>query len=113
MSDRTEVLESERRSLRTRRTKRRHFGQSEYLRVAAILGVITLLEVWIYYVESLRGILIPALLGFSALKFTLVVLYFMHLRFDSRSFAILFLTGMSLALTVYVLVLLMFGVFSG
>jgi cytochrome c oxidase subunit IV len=99
--------------LRARRTRPRHFGPREYVRVAAILFVVTMAEVWIYYVESLRSLLVPFLLAMSALKFSLVVLYFMHLRFDSRSFATLFLTGLSLALTVFVIVLLTFGVFSG
>lgn len=102
----------ERQPLRARRARERHLGPREYVRVAAILFVITMAEVWIYYIDFLRPLLIPLLLAFSALKFALVVLYFMHLRFDSRSFATLFLTGLSLALTVFVIVLLSFGVFS-
>jgi cytochrome c oxidase subunit IV len=112
MAERIEPVAAEG-SARVRRGRReRHFGPREYIRVAAILGLITVLEVWIYYVDALEDVLVPLLLVFSALKFSLVVLYFMHLRFDSRSFATLFLTGMSLALTVFVIVLLTFGVFS-
>ncbi|MBI4259946.1 MAG: cytochrome C oxidase subunit IV family protein [Actinobacteria bacterium] len=90
-----------------------HPGPRAYVRIAVILGVITLAEVWIYYVDSLRFLLVPFLLAFSALKFSLVVLYFMHLRFDSRSFAALFVAGLALALTVFVVVLLIFGTFAG
>jgi cytochrome c oxidase subunit 4 len=112
MAERVEPVRADE-GTRVRRGRReRHFGPREYVRVAAILGLITLLEVWIYYIDALEDVLVPSLLLFSALKFSLVVLYFMHLRFDSRSFATLFLTGMSLALTVFVIVLLSFGVFT-
>jgi cytochrome c oxidase subunit 4 len=108
MAEQVETIEAR----APRPPRERHFGPREYIRVALILGVITMLEVGIYYVPSLEGVLVPSLLVMSALKFSLVVLYFMHLRFDSRSFATLFLTGLSLALTVFVIVLLTFGVFS-
>jgi cytochrome c oxidase subunit 4 len=101
------------RSVVDRRHRERHFGPREYIRVALILGIITLFEVWVYYIEGLRDVLVPILLICSALKFTMVVLYFMHLRFDNRSFAVLFLGGMALALTVFAVVLIMFGAFSG
>jgi cytochrome c oxidase subunit 4 len=44
----------------------------------------------------------------SAVKFSLVVLWFMHLRFDSRIFRRLFISGMILAISVYAIVLMIF-----
>ncbi len=46
------------------------------------------------------------------LKFLLVVLWFMHLRFDDRRYARFFVLGIAGASTLYLVVLLMFGAFS-
>ena len=85
-----------------------HPGPRAYVGVAVILSVITALEVAIYYVPSLRGLLVPMLLAFSAVKFILVVAWFMHLKFDSRLFRRLFVTGLVLASLVFLVVLLTF-----
>jgi cytochrome c oxidase subunit 4 len=85
-----------------------HPGPRQYVTVAAVLAVVTALEVWIYYVEALRDLLVPFLLAFSAIKFALVVLWFMHLRFDSAIFKRLFVTGVILALSVFAIVLVIF-----
>jgi cytochrome c oxidase subunit IV len=85
-----------------------HPGPRQYVMVAAVLAVVTALEVWIYYVEALRDLLVPLLLAFSAVKFALVVLWFMHLRFDSAIFKRLFITGIVLALSVFAIVLVIF-----
>ena len=39
-------------------------------------------------------------MAFAVLKATLVVLYYMHLRYDSRWYALVLLTGVSFALVV-------------
>ncbi len=54
----------------------------------------TAIEVGTSYIQS--NLKIPALIVISIIKATLVVLYFMHLRFDSRLYAILFILGLSL-----------------
>ncbi|MGZ4147004.1 MAG: cytochrome C oxidase subunit IV family protein [Actinomycetota bacterium] len=90
----------------------RHPSPKEYIRIAIILAVITGAEVAVYYLELSRGLLIPLLFGFSALKFTLVVLWFMHLRFDSRTYARFFLLGLAGATTLFIVVLLTFRAFS-
>ena len=88
-----------------------HPGPREYVRIAIILAVITAAEVAVYYVESLRRVLVPMLLIMSVVKFSLVALYFMHLKFDSPLFRRLFVTGIVLAIAVYMVVLLTLGVF--
>ena len=89
-----------------------HPSELEYIKVALVLAAITLAEVLIYYVEQLEGLLVPLLIVFSTVKFALVVLWFMHLRFDSRLFRRLFVTGMLLAGFCYVIVLSTFHVWT-
>ena len=89
-----------------------HPGPRQYVMVAVVLAVLTALEVAVYYMSALPHPLLVALLSFYAFwKFVLVVLWFMHLRFDSRIFRRLFVTGLSLAFGVYLIVLFTFGVF--
>jgi len=89
-----------------------HPGPAEYVKVAIVLSVATACEVGLYYMTALpRGLYVALLMVFMVLKFTLVVLWFMHLRFDSPLFRRLFVLGLGLALGVYVVVLLTFRVF--
>jgi cytochrome c oxidase subunit IV len=77
-----------------------------------ILAAITAAEVVVYYVEGVQEFLVPILFLFSALKFALVVLWFMHLKFDSKTYARFFVLGLAGALTLYLVVLLTFRVWS-
>jgi cytochrome c oxidase subunit 4 len=63
---------------------REHATVATYVKVAIILSVVTALEVGVIYVRALSPIIVPLLLAMSAAKFVLVVLFFMHLRYDSR-----------------------------
>jgi cytochrome c oxidase subunit IV len=109
----TQLTETEAYAARRHRGRTvRHPSPKEYIRIAIILAVITGAEVAVYYLELSRGLLIPLLFGFSALKFTLVVLWFMHLRFDSRTYARFFLLGLAGATTLFIVVLLTFRAFS-
>ena len=79
-----------------------HPGPAEYVRVAVILAIITAIEVAAYYVTSLpRSVFSGLLIVMMVIKFSMVVLWFMHLRFDSRLFRRLFVTGIILAIGVY------------
>jgi cytochrome c oxidase subunit IV len=82
-----------------------HPTPRNYVMIAVVLAVITALEVLIYYVEAVSGLLVPMLIVFAFLKFALVALWFMHLRFDSRLFRRLFVTGLVLAFIVFGIVL--------
>lgn len=93
-------------------TKHEHPSDKQYVMVALVLAAITLAEVLVYYVESLEGLLVPILAVMSIVKFALVVLWFMHLRFDSRLFRRLFFTGVALALFCYIAVLSTFHVWT-
>ena len=108
-----ELTEAEAYAARRRRGRTvRHPSPKEYVRIAIILAVVTAAEVGIYYTKISRGILIPLLFAFAAIKFTLVVLWFMHLRFDSRTYARFFLLGLAGAITLFIVVLLTFRAFS-
>jgi len=83
-----------------------------YFKIAIILCVITAIEVGIIYVSALEFIMIPLLLLLSLVKFALVILFYMHLKFDHRLFSGLFLGGLAVALFAFVAVLTLFQVFS-
>ena len=79
-----------------------HPGPAEYVRVAIVLAIITAVEVAAYYVTSLpQSAFVALLFVMMIIKFATVVLWFMHLRFDSRLFRRLFVTGIVLAILVY------------
>jgi cytochrome c oxidase subunit 4 len=78
-----------------------HPGPAEYVTIGAILAVLTAIEVLLYYVRAAPAITIPALLALTFLKFALVVLWFMHLRFDHKIFARIFASGIAIAVVVY------------
>lgn len=90
----------------------RHPSPKEYIRIAFILAVITAAEVAVYYIEGIEDFLIPILFLFSLLKFALVVMWFMHLKFDHRTYARFFVMGLAGAVTLFLIVLLTFKVFS-
>ena len=90
----------------------RHPSPKEYVRIAIVLAVITALEVAVYYMEGAQDYLIPILFVFSFIKFALVVMWFMHLKFDSRTYARFFVMGLAGAITLFLVVLLIFQVFS-
>jgi len=79
-----------------------------YLRVAAVLVILTVIEVGVFYVPAFHPVLVPTLLILSALKFTLVVMFYMHLKFDNKFFTFLFGGPLLLALAVVVALLFIF-----
>ena len=89
-----------------------HFTDNKYIVVAVILGVITAAEVAASYID-LGPVFVPLLLFLMAMKFFIVVSFFMHLRFDSRVFTWMFYSGLFLAVGVYVAALTMFHFWGG
>jgi cytochrome c oxidase subunit 4 len=78
-----------------------HPTDALYVKVALILAALTALEVSTYYVDF-GPLFLPVLLILMAVKFVVVVLFFMHLRFDSKLFGRVFWSGLILAVAVYV-----------
>jgi cytochrome c oxidase subunit 4 len=81
-----------------------------YIQIALVLFVLTALEVSTYYIDF-GPVFLPLLLIVMAIKFVLVVLFFMHLRFDAKIFGRLFWSGFFLAIFVYVVALSTFQFF--
>jgi caa(3)-type oxidase subunit IV len=73
------------------RAKPRAARRPNYLLVLIILVAFTALEIGASYLTG--GIKLPILLLLAGVKAGLVILYFMHLRFDSRWFALWFILG--------------------
>src|SRR6266478_5175453 len=88
-----------------------HPTWSTYWKVALILTLITVGEVWAYYIPSFvagRGF-IPTLLILSALKFTIVVMFYMHLKYDARIFRVLFTGPLLVAAMTLLGLMFLFG----
>lgn len=80
-----------------------HPSDAVYWKIFAILVVITGAEVALSYMESDLGkLFLPLLMIMMAVKFVTVVSYFMHLKFDSRLFTVVFYSGLALAVSVYI-----------
>jgi cytochrome c oxidase subunit 4 len=71
-----------------------HPTPKTYAKIAAVLCAITALEFVCYYMQSLRGVLVPLLIVLSGIKFALVAMFYMHLKFDHNIFTRLLLIGM-------------------
>ena len=69
----------------------------EYVKIALFLAVVTAAEVAMSYTIDFWGaFFLPILLAMMFVKFFVVILFFMHLRFDNRLFSIMFYMGMVL-----------------
>ena len=90
--------------------ERAHPTPYKYVAIALILSVITAVEVAIVYQDFLKDVLGPILVLLSAVKFAMVVMFYMHLRFDSRLFSVVFVTGLLLATAVLITLLALFRV---
>ena len=86
-----------------------HATTLTYVQIAAVLFFVTLVEVSVFYVEALRGILAPLLLLLSATKFALVAMFYMHLRYDRRLLAGVFVVGLLFATAMIASVLVIMG----
>jgi cytochrome c oxidase subunit IV len=89
-----------------------HPSPKEYIRIGVVLAVLTALEVAASYTGVSGAVLIPTLLVLAVIKFALVVLWFMHLKFDDRRYARFFVMGLSGAAILYLIVLISFRVFA-
>src|SRR3954447_15640620 len=87
-----------------------HPSDMTYVKIALVLSALTAFEVWISYTKRLGDGQNVLLIVLAIMKFFLVVLFFMHLRFDNRTFRYLFFGGMILAAFCYIAVLRMFHV---
>ncbi|WP_436793902.1 cytochrome C oxidase subunit IV family protein [Actinospongicola halichondriae] len=94
-----------------------HPSDAMYWKIGGILGVLTLLEVGTYFItddpysHDLAPLLIGGLLALMVIKFITIISFFMHLKFDNRLFRFVFVSGLILAVCVYLVVLSTFAYF--
>ena len=88
-----------------------HPTWKQYKWVALILTLITVVEVWIYYIPAFVAtkLFVPSLLIMSAVKFAIVVMFYMHLKYDAKLFRALFVGPLTLAAFTIVGLLFLFG----
>jgi len=90
-----------------------HPAPAQYWKIAAFLAVITAIEVALFYIDRALDLQIfnaVALIGLSALKFIIVVGWFMHLRFEKPMLTRFFTAGFVLAVGLYLVLLSAMGV---
>jgi cytochrome c oxidase subunit 4 len=86
-------------------------GWSVYWKVAVVLTLITIGEVWVYYIPAFVAsrLFLPTLLTMSAVKFAIVVMFYMHLRYDHKLFRTLFTGPLIVAICTLFALLFLFG----
>ncbi|MEX2533171.1 MAG: cytochrome C oxidase subunit IV family protein [Nitriliruptoraceae bacterium] len=80
-----------------------HPTPRQYVTVAAVLGVLTALEVSTYFFEFGR-FAVPLLIVLMIVKFLYVAGWFMHLKFDHKFFTRVMTAGLAFALVLYSIV---------
>jgi cytochrome c oxidase subunit IV len=89
-----------------------HATVRTYVNVAIILAIITGLEVATLYVPGIPNVvLVLSLLVMSAVKFFLVVGFFMHLRYDHPILRALFVGPLIIAIAIIMAVMALFSAF--
>jgi cytochrome c oxidase subunit IV len=88
-----------------------HPTWKEYKWVALILLLITIVEVWVYYIPEIKNsaAFVPGLLIMSAVKFAIVVMYYMHLKYDHKLFRALFTGPLVVAIVTLMGLLFLFS----
>ena len=89
-----------------------HATVGTYVKVALILGIITAVEVATLYIPGIpSSLLVIGLLVMSAVKFFLVVGFFMHLRYDHPIMRALFVGPLIIAIAIILAVMALFSAF--
>ena len=87
--------------------ERNHPTVRQYLLIGLLLTVITIVELFASY-SDMGALLIPVLIVLSAVKFAVVVAYFMHLRFEDALLTRLFVFGFVLASAILIALITLF-----
>ena len=90
-----------------------HPTPGQYWKIAGFLAVLTAIEVALFYIDEELGLGIlnaALLLSLSAIKFIVVIGWFMHVRYEKPMISRFFTAGFVLALGLYLVVLAAMGV---
>ena len=89
-----------------------HATVKTYINVAVVLAILTAIEVASLYIPGIpHALLVTGLLVMSALKFFLVVGFFMHLRYDSSIMRALFVGPLIIAICIILALMALFGAY--
>ena len=84
-----------------------HPTPKKYVQIAIVLGILTAIEIALYYTEDIVGVFTaPILIILAVGKFIIVVGWFMHLRFENKMVNRFFTGGMILALVLFAIVMI-------
>ena len=84
-----------------------HPTPKRYVQIAIVLGILTAIEIALYYTEDIVGVFTdPILIILAVGKFIIVVGWFMHLRFENKMVNRFFTGGMILALILFAIVMI-------
>jgi len=86
-----------------------HPTPKTYAKIAGVLCLLTAAEFICYYMEAVRSVLVPLLIVLSGIKFALVVMFYMHLKFDNRVFTRVLLIGVFIGAGVILSMLALFN----
>jgi cytochrome c oxidase subunit 4 len=88
-----------------------HPSAITYVIIGVILTVITAVEVSAYYIPAWEGsaIYVPSMLFLSAVKFFIVVMFYMHLKYDHKLFRALFTGPFIIAFLTICALMFLFG----
>ena len=88
-----------------------HVGWETYKWIAIILFVMTVFEVWVYYIPAFVATrsIVPTILILGAIKFAIVVAFYMHLKYDKKLFRALFVGPLMIAILIMIALLFLFG----
>ncbi len=90
-----------------------HPSDRTFIKVALILAVITGIEPSTYWwMDDAHDAAMVTLFVMMGIKFFMILLWFMHLKFDSKLFSLLFYLGLFLAVGVYMVTLFTFQFFA-
>ena len=89
-----------------------HATVKTYIQVAIVLAIITAVEVATLYIPGIPNpVLVVSLLLMSAIKFYLVVGFFMHLKYDHQIMRALFVGPLVIAVAIILAVMALFSAF--
>lgn len=89
-----------------------HATVRTYINVAIVLALITAVEVASLYIPGIPNpLLVGSLLVMSALKFYLVVGFFMHLKYDHQIMRSLFVGPLIIAVAIILAIMALFSAF--
>lgn len=83
-----------------------------YFGVFVLLALFTLIETLVSYLPQ-PSIKYPVLVTLAVVKAVLVLLYFMHLKFDSRLFSYLFIAGCVLSIPLVLVMTIVMPILAG